>query len=151
MATISRRKDIIDLIITKLKTINGDVSADDATYTYITNIGDRVFRGFKTLEAINDFPSLYVTPGVETYLYNTVGNTQAGLDIKVRGFVKVEADRDALDDLTDDIDHLVYSMKTDIHSIQLLQVASVDTDNGLLEDYGILEMIIQIIYEVSTI
>lgn len=151
MATLSLRRQLIDLLISKLITINGAISTEDSAYTYHTNLFNNVFRGLRYIDEINDFPSIYLSTGPETYVYNTVGNTQAFTDIMIRCYVKVEANRDALDDLIEDIDHLISKMRTDQLNIQDIMVLNVDTDQGIIEDYGIAEITVRILYEATTI
>ena len=55
MAT-SRRTDIIDLLVSQLKEIDGAESSFDSDYTYNVNLYNNVERKIKFLDEVNDFP-----------------------------------------------------------------------------------------------
>ena len=55
----SRRKEIIALLVDKLKEIDGQAVAG-TNYTYNLNVFNNVKRGIRFLDEVNDFPSLYL-------------------------------------------------------------------------------------------
>lgn len=151
MAVFSKRRQITNYIIQQLKRI--DLSLD-SSYQFKTNVFNNVFRGAENLENINDFPSLYVYAGPELYTYNTVGNTVGQLTLLIRCYLR-NGDRHQLHldegNLIEDIDHIIYTMNTDIYSIMDIGVTMVDTSQGLLDDYSVIEIKIEITYELDTI
>jgi hypothetical protein len=73
MAT-SRRREIVNYLITQLKTINGSTS--QYGYQFKTNLSQNVFKGLKYIDQINDFPAIYIQAGEELYRYNSKTNTE---------------------------------------------------------------------------
>lgn len=154
MAVLSKRRSIINLIITNLKEIDGDVSPFAGSYTFGTNLFNNVFRGAENLENINDFPAIYAFAGPEVYDYQTVGNTEASLTVLLRCYLQ-NGDRTQLrvaeDTLIQDIDHVIYQMSTSSDSIQTIGVAMVDSSQGLLDEYAVVEIRITVKYELDSI
>lgn len=152
--TYSKRRSIINLIITNLKEIDGGVSPFSSSYTFGTNLFNNVFRGAVNLENVNDFPVVYAFAGPEFYTYQTAGNTEGSLTILLRCFLK-NGDRTALraeeDNLIQDIDHVIYQMSTSSNNIQTIGVAMVDSSQGLLDEYAIVEIRISVKYELDLI
>jgi ribosomal protein S8 len=154
MATFSKRRTIINLLISNLQMINGGISTLDSTYTFQSNVFNNVFRGTKNLEAINDFPCIFAFAGPELYRYNTIGNTEGKLTVMLRCYIhggERSQVRTNTDNLIQDIDHIIYKMRTDLENIQTIGISLVDTDQGLLDDYGIIEMKVEVLYELETI
>lgn len=154
MATFSKRRSIINLLIDNLKEIDGGVSPFDSSYTFVSNVYNNVVRGIKNFESINDYPFLMAYAGPETYNYNTVGNTEGKLTVLVRGFLK-HGERSELatlrDNLLQDIDHVIYKMPTTSHNIHTIHVSSIDTDQGMLDSYAVIEVRITVMYELEAI
>ncbi len=154
MAVLSKRRAIINLIISNLKQINGGVSSFDSAYTFTSNLSNNVYRGIKNLEAINDFPVIYAFAGPEVYKYNTVGNTEGKLVVLLRAYLN-NGDRSQLkldeDNLIQDIDHVIYKMPTTSNNIENINILLVDTSQGLLDDYSVLEIRLEVIYELESI
>jgi hypothetical protein len=154
MAIWSKRKTFINYVITNLKEIDGDVSPFDSSYTFATNLFTNVQRGANNFENINDFPTIKVIAGPERYYYNTAGNTDGSLELLLRCYLH-NGDhsnlKTAVDNLIQDVDHVIYRMNTDIDNLQTAHVVAVDSDQGLLEDYAVVEIRLQLRYELSNI
>lgn len=147
MAT-SRRRDIINYLISQLKLIDGTVSAYG--YTFKTNLSQNVYKGLKYIDQINDFPSVYVQAGEETYRYNSKTNTEAFMTIMVRIYAYEEHSLYKLEDLVDDVTHVLERIKYDqSHRIISAEIVSIDTDSGLLDPYGLGEIMIAVQYDVD--
>lgn len=147
MAT-SRRRDIINYLISQLKLIDGTVSAYG--YTFKTNLSQNVYKGLKYIDQINDFPSVYVQAGEETYRYNSKTNTEAFMTIMVRVYAYEEHSLYKLEDLVDDVTHVLERIKYDqSHRIISAEIMSIDTDSGLLDPYGLGEIMIAVQYDVD--
>ena len=154
MAAFSRRRSIINLLITNLKEIDGGVSPFDSSYTFKTNMFNNVYRGTKNLENVNDFPVIYIFAGPEFYRYHTIGNTEGNLTMMIRAFVRTGDQHDLRvleGNLIEDVDHIIYKMPTTSDSIQTVEVLLVDSSQGLLDDYGIIEIRVNIKYELDSI
>jgi hypothetical protein len=147
MAT-SRRRDIINFIIAQLKTIDGATSSYG--YNFKTNLSQNVFKGLKYIDQINDFPSIYVQGGVETYSYNSKTNTQGSMEIMARVYTYEENSMYKLEDIIEDITHALERIKfTQNSRIISAEVSSIDSDSGLLDPYGLGEIRVLVIYDVD--
>jgi len=148
MAT-SRRRDIANFLVGELKKINGAVSTFDSSYTYQVNLFDNVFRRLKFLDEINDFPSVYIQAGTENRVYDSKGLTTSTLDIMIRVYVHTENAVEELESTMQDIEFVIYNMDTEKYGIMDVQVASMGTDEGLLDPYGIGEVAVTVQYDVT--
>ena len=147
MAT-SRRRDIINYLISQIKLIDGTVSTYG--YTFKTNLSQNVYKGLKYIDQINDFPSVYVQAGEETYRYNSKTNTEAFMTIMVRIYAYEEHSLYKLEDLVDDVTHALERIKYDqSHKIISAEIVSIDTDSGLLDPYGLGEIMVAVQYDVD--
>ena len=148
MAT-SRRRDIANFLVGELKKINGAASTFDSSYTYQVNLFDNVFRRLKFLDEINDFPSVYLQAGTENRIYDSKGLTTSTLDIMLRVYVHTETAVEELESTMQDIEFVIYNMDTEKYGIMDVQVASMGTDEGLLDPYGIGEVAVTVQYDVT--
>ena len=148
MAT-SRRRDIANFLVGELKKINGTASTFDASYTYQVNLFDNVFRRLKFLDEINDFPSVYLQAGTENRVYDSKGLTTSTLDIMLRVYVHTENAIAELESTMQDIEFVIYNMDTEKYGMMDVQVASMGTDEGLLDPYGIGEVVVTVQYDVT--
>lgn len=148
MAT-SRRRDIANFLVGELKKINGAASTFDSSYTYQVNLFDNVFRRLKFLDEINDFPSVYIQAGTENRVYDSKGLTTSTLDIMIRVYVHTENAVEELESTMQDIEFVIYNMDTEKYGIMDVQVASMGTDEGLLDPYGIGEVAVTVQYDVT--
>ena len=148
MAT-SRRRDIANFLVGELKKIDGNASSFDSSYTYQVNLFDNVFRRLKFLDEINDFPSVYLQAGTENRVYDSKGLTTSTLDIMIRVYVHTESAVEELESTMQDIEFVIYNMDTEKYGIMDVQVASMSTDEGLLDPYGIGEVAVTAQYDVT--
>lgn len=172
MAT-SRRREVVDYIVSNLKEIAGQqtsfffvlsegdeflLTEDDSFiitetglggYQY-NNIYQNVFKGIRFIDQINDFPSIYIQAGVESYSYESKGNTVASLELMLRVYTYEENSLHKLEDLVEDIVRQVERINySQANRIITCRVVSVDTDAGLLDPYGLGEIRIQVEYDVE--
>lgn len=56
-----------------------------------------------------------------------------------------------VDNLIQDIDHVIYKMPTTTDNLQQAVVIEVDSDQGLLDSYAVVEIKILLTYELSNI
>ena len=148
MAT-SRRRDIANFLVGELKKINGAASTFDSSYTYQVNLFDNVFRRLKFLDEINDFPSVFLQAGTENRVYDSKGLTTSTLDIMIRVYVHTENAVEELESTMQDIEFVIYNMDTEKYGIMDVQVASMGTDEGMLDPYGIGEVAVTVQYDVT--
>ena len=148
MAT-SRRRDIVNFLVGELKKIDGSESTFDSTYTYQVNLFNNVFRRIKFLDEVNDFPSAYLQAGTENRVYDSKGLTTSTLDIMIRVYVHTEDATTELESTMQDIEFVIYNMDTEKYGMMDVQVASMGTDEGLLDPYGIGEVGVTVEYDVT--
>ena len=148
MAT-SRRRDIANFLVGELKKIDGDISSFDSSYTYQVNLFNNVFRRLKFLDEVNDFPSAYLQAGTENRIYDSKGLTTSTLDIMIRVYVHKENATAELESTMQDIEFVIYNMDTEKYGMMDVQVASMGTDEGLLDPYGIGEVAVTAQYDVT--
>jgi hypothetical protein len=147
MAT-SRRREVVNYLVTQLKTIDGTTSAYG--YTFKTNLSQNVYKGLKYIDQINDFPSIYIQAGEETYRYNSKTNTEAFMSVMIRVYAYEEHSLYKLEDIVDDVTHVLERIKyAQDHKIISAEILSIDTDSGLLEPYGLGEIMLTVLYDVD--
>lgn len=152
---MSRRTQIIDFVVTELKRINGNTDSRSAPtrsgYEYKTNVFNNVFRRLKFLNEINDFPTLCVSAGAEDRLEIGAGVRFGTMGVQIRGYVKSENSLDTAEDLVDDIEFVINTMaieaNNDTFQIVDARVESVETDEGLFEPFGVVNIGVIIRYE----
>jgi len=146
----SRRREIVNFLVTQLKSIDKQASGFDSNYTYNFNLSNNVFRRLKFIDEVNDFPSLYVTAGIETRAYDTQSFTTANLPLVIRCYVKQEQSQDGLENIIDDVEHVIYGIGSQADKgILQISITSISTDEGLIEPYGIGEVNLNVIYELE--
>lgn len=147
----SRRKEIVEFLVTQLKEIDGQTSGFNSSYTYINNIFDNAFRKLKFLDEVNDFPSIFVSAGTEIRDFNSKSLTVATLDVTIRAYVFGEDNSQNLsDDLVQDIEHVIYSLGDNPDKgILDITIDNISTDEGLATPYGIAEVELTIVYRID--
>jgi hypothetical protein len=148
---ISRRKEIVEFLVDRLKEIDGDISPYDSSYTFRHNIFNNVFRKLKFIDEVNDFPSLYLAAGTETRNFQSENLTVATLDVIIRAYVYGEDNSQTIsDELVEDIEHIIYTLGDNPEKgILDITIDSITTDEGLAIPYGIAEIEIQIVYRLE--
>ena len=147
----SRRTDIVDFLVTQLKEIDKAQSSFDSSYTYNTNLFTNVFRKIKFIDEVNDFPALYLSGGTENRDFNTKSLTVATLDVTIRAYVFGEDDAQSkVDDLIQDIEHVLYNLGDNSDKgIFDIQIDNITADEGLIEPYGLAEIVLTIQYRLE--
>jgi len=143
----SRRKRIIDALVAKLKTINGQGA-------FLTDVGENVHPRLKFWDEIEEFPALHLNAGSETRLYQTAGVRDRFLAVTVRCYVQDEEAQESLNELMEDVEtviednsRLAYTDKyNNVFFTQQITVISIDTDEGVLEPLGVGEILIEVRY-----
>ena len=147
MAT-SRRREIINYLITQLKTINGSTS--QYGYQFKTDLSQSVFKGLKYIDQINDFPAVYIQAGEETYRYNSKASTEAFLTLMIRVYAYEENSLYKLEDIMEDVTHVLERIKySQDNRIVYSEIKSIDTDSGLMDPYGLGEISVVVQYDVD--
>ena len=147
----SRRKEIVEFLVTQLKEIDGQTSGFDASYTYVNNLFNNVYRKLKFLDEVNDFPAIYISAGTEIRDFNSKNLTLATLDATIRAYVFGEDNsQDLSDSLVQDIEHVIYSLGDNPDKgILDITIDNISTDEGLATPYGIAEVELTIVYRLD--
>ena len=143
----SRRKRIIDALVTKLKTINGQGA-------FLSDLGENVHPRMKFWDEVDEFPALHLNAGSETREYQSAGVRDRFLSVTVRCYVQDEDAQEALNELMEDVEtviednsRLTYTDKmNNVFYTQQITVISIDTDEGVLEPLGVGEILLEVRY-----
>ena len=109
-----------------------------------------MFKRYKYLDEINDFPSITFVPRLETRDHRGAGLKLATLQIDLRLY---EYDRDIaeldlrLREVEDQVDTFAAAQRA--LGVEIAQVVTVGTDEGLMRPYQVGDMQILITYEVD--
>lgn len=145
---MTKRTQITKALVERFKTIDG-------TGPYKTNIYENAYAKLKFWDEIQDFPSVYVTPGIEQREY-LPGNFRWGfLGLSIKAYVRNEDNpQEALEELLEDLELcidqnrvLVYDTTNNLETTEIL-INSITTDEGLLAPYGVGEINLQVRYEI---
>jgi len=143
----SRRKRIVDALVTKLKTINGQGA-------FLTDVGENVHPRMKFWDEVEEFPALHLNAGSETREYQSAGIRDRFLSVTIRCYVQNEEAQEELNELMEDVETVIednsrlrYTDKrNNVYYTQQITVISIDTDEGVLEPLGVGEILIEVRY-----
>ncbi len=143
----TRRHQIIDALVTKLKGING-------LGAYLTDLSNNVEGRLLFWDEVDDFPAVHLNAGSETREYLGGGVKNRFLSVTVRCYVNSENATLALDQLLEDVETVLETNSRvsyiDAQGVtqytQQITIISIDTDEGVLEPLGVGEMLIEVRY-----
>lgn len=147
----NRRTEIVNFLTERFKEIDGDVSPFDATYTFNTNIFNNAYRRVRFIDAVNDFPSLYLAAGPEIRNFQSQSLTVATLTIIIRAYVYGEDNSQLqVDNLVEDIEHVIYTIGSEPDKgILDIKINNITEDEGLAFPYGIAEIELSVTYRLE--
>jgi len=146
---MTKRTQIVTALAEAVKsTING-------ANPYLTNLQNQCFPKLKFWDEVNDFPSVYITPGTETRDYQLSDFAWGMLGVSVKVYCKSEDDpQQQLEKLLADLEtcidanrQLVYDTTNGYSTTEIL-IASITTDEGLLAPYAVGEINLQVRYQI---
>ena len=143
----TRRLGIIEALVNKLKDINGSGA-------FLSNVNENVSPRLKFWDEVEEFPAIHLNAGSETREYQGGGYKDRFLSVTVRCYVQSEDAVLALDELLEDVEtvleensKLTYKDRNNADQYtQQITIVSIDTDEGVLEPYGVGEMQIEVHY-----
>jgi hypothetical protein len=143
----SRRMAIVHALVEKLKEIDG-------SGYFESNVFENVVPKTLYWDDISQYPIITVTPGQELRQYQGGGYKDRYLNITLRIYVNEEDAHLALESLLEDVETVIednsrleYLDKNGASQYtQQITILSIDTDEGLLEPYGIAEMVLEVRY-----
>jgi len=145
---MSVRTSIAKALAEKLKSIDGSTG-------YNTNIFKNAYPYLKFWDEVADFPSIYMTVGMETREYHPGGFKWGYLNITLKLYVQGEEPAQTLELLLEDVEKVIDTNRTLVYdettpgaqTVEIL-ITSIVTDEGLLEPYGVGEVNITVQYQV---
>lgn len=144
---MSRRTSIVKALATKLKTINGQAP-------YKINLFSNVYPVLKFWDEVEDFPSVYLTPGSEQREYLPGDFAWGYLGISLKIYCHGEDSQDQLEKVLEDVERcvdanrvLVYDATNNYETTEIL-IQSITTDEGLLAPYAVGEINLQVRYAI---
>lgn len=143
----TRRLAIVESLVEVLKRING-------TGDFRTNLFLNVSPRLKFWDEVEEFPAVHLNAGSETREYQAGGYKDRFLSVSVRCYVNEEDAVKALESLLEDVETVIeensrlsYIDKNgDTQYTQQITIISIDTDEGVLEPYGVGEMQLEVRY-----
>ncbi len=143
----SRRKRIVDALVTKLRTINGQGA-------FLTDVGENVHPRMKFWDEVEEFPALHLNAGSETREYQSAGVRDRFLSVTICCYVQNEEAQEELNELMEDVETVIednsrleYTDKANnVYYCQQITVISIDTDEGVLEPLGVGEILLEVRY-----
>ena len=134
----TRRSAIVDALVVELKKIN-------QTGAFLTDVYDNVHPRLKFWDEVDTFPAIHLNAGSESREYQGGGYKDRFLTVTVRCYVKETDAVEALDKLLEDVETVVDRQGNQQFTLDIL-VISIDTDEGVLEPFGVGEMQLQVHY-----
>lgn len=148
---MSRRTSIVSALVAKLNESLTGVAP------YTTNLSNNCFGKLRFWDEVNDFPSIFITPGSEAREYLPSNFTWGYLALSVKIYVRGENPQEELETLLEDVERCVdanrmlqYDSETGEETTEIL-VTSITTDEGLLAPYGVGEINLQVRYALNPI
>ena len=144
---MSRRTSIIQALTEKFKLIDGSAP-------YQVNLFNNAYAKLKFWDEVEDFPSVYCTPGSEQREYHPGGFAWGYLGLSVKVYCRGEDAQTQLEQLLEDLEVsvdanrvLVYDEAKGYETTEIL-IQSITTDEGLLAPYAVGEINLQVRYQI---
>ena len=143
---MSRRTSILKALAEKLKLLDGT--------HYDSNIYGNAYPKLKFWDEVNDFPSIYMSPGTEVRDYQLSGFAWGLLGISIKIYCRGDNAQEQLEQLLDDVEKVIDTNRalvyndTNNHETTEILIASVTTDEGLLAPFAVGEINLQVRYQV---
>jgi hypothetical protein len=142
----TRRSAIVNAFVTKLLTING-------TGNFLSTVSS-VEPRLKFWDEIEEFPAIHINAGSETREYLGAGEKFRYLTLTFRCYVNEDDPVEALEKLMEDVETVIETHNpityTDnlgnVQSTIQTSILSIDTDEGVLDPFGIGEIITTVQY-----
>lgn len=143
----TRRYAIVDALVDKIKTINGNGS-------FRTRLAGQVFSKMKFFEEVADFPCVCVVASNETRDYQAGGYRDRYLDVRIMVFVKENNPLEKCEAILEDIETVIedngrllyYDRNNAAQTTHDITILSLGTDEGTLDPISIGEMTVRVHY-----
>lgn len=143
-----KRTSIVTAIANKLKEIS-------VANGYNTDLYENAYPHLKFWDEVNNFPSIYISPGSETREYHPANFAWGFLNICIKLYCKGENSSTELENLLEDVEKclnttigvIVYDSAKNYETSEL-SILSITTDEGLLAPYAVGEITLLVRYQV---
>jgi len=143
----TRRLSIVNALVAVLKQINGGSN-------FRTNLFENVSPRLKFWDEVEEFPAVHLNAGSETREYQGGGYKDRFMSVTLRCYVNQEDAVEALEALIEDVETVVeensrlqyYDKNNIAQYTQQISIISIDTDEGVLEPYGVGEILLEVRY-----
>lgn len=143
----TRRLAIVNALVEKLKDIDG-------TGDFGTNLFQNVSPRLKFWDEVEEFPAVHLNAGSETREYQGGGYKDRFMTVTLRCYVNQEDAVEALELLLEDVEtvleeqsRLEYKDRNgNTQYTHQITIISIDTDEGVLEPYGVGEIQVEVRY-----
>ena len=143
----SRRANILDALVEVLKTIDGSGAM-------LQDVANNVHPFLKFWDEVEEFPAIHLNAGSETREYQGGGYKDRFLSITIRCYVNEDDAVPALEKLLEDVETVIETNNPIPYTDSLggpqstiqTTINSIDTDEGVLEPFGIGEIIATVQY-----
>lgn len=131
----------------------GALEAIDGTDPFLSEVAE-VHPKSVFWDDLSQWPSITVTPGSESREYQGGGYKDRFLAVTIRIYVNEDDAQEKVENLIEDVEtvlednsRLAYTdNQGNTQYTQLITIVSIDTDEGLLEPYGIGEILVEVRY-----
>lgn len=144
---MSRRTSIVNALVAKFKTINGNTP-------YTVNLFGNAYPILKFWNEVVDFPAVYVTGGPETREYLPGNFAWVYFNVGIKVYCKGEDAQSKMEKLLEDIETCIdlnrvlkYDSSHPTYETTEILVQSIVTDEGLLAPYAVGEITAQVLYQ----
>lgn len=144
---MSRRASIVKALAEKLKVIDGSDG-------YKSNVFNNSYPYLKFWDEVQDFPSIYLTPGSEMREYHPGQFKWGFLGVSLKLYCRGENAQQDLENLLEDVErvidanrNIVYDEEKGYDTTEIL-IQSITTDEGLLAPYAVGEINLQVRYAI---
>lgn len=143
----TNRMSIVEALASKLKDIDGSGE-------FVSNLYGNVSSRLKFWDEVEDYPSVHLNAGSERREYQGAGYKDRFLTVTVRCYVNEEDAVVALESLLEDVETVVETHsrleytdnRGNTQFTQQISIAQIDTDEGVLEPYGVGEVLLLVRY-----
>ena len=143
----SRRANILNALVEKLKTIDGSGAM-------LSDLANNVHPYLKFWDEVEEFPAIHLNAGTESRQYQGAGYKDRFLSITIRCYVQEEDAQEALNLLMEDVETVIdensrlqYSdAQNNLFATNQITVVSINTEEGVLEPLGVGEILIEVQY-----
>ena len=124
------------------------------TGDFLTDVYNNVHPRLKFWDEVDQFPAIHINAGSETRQYQGGGYKDRFLNITLRCYVKETDASLALDELLEDVETVIekngkltyVDRQGRTQSTHDIIIISINTDEGVLEPFGVAEVLVQVHY-----